>query len=827
MDISYNRLKCYLPEAGELTPDELSRILTAIGLEVSAVKAIEPIRGGLKGLVVGEVLTCEAHPNSDHLHITTVNVGEGDPLPIVCGAPNVAAGQKVIVATIGTTLYHGDEAYTIKKGKLRGEVSMGMICSETEIGVGTDESGIMVLPAEAKPGTPAAEWFHLEEDWLISIDITPNRIDATSYFGVARDVAAYLSLKKGKTIRAQMPALPPIPVATREGGIEVTLDLPKEECLRYTGITLCELTNGESPKWLRESLEAIGHKSINAIVDISNFVLFELGQPIHIFDADKIEGNSLTLCHIPEGTPFTTLDGVERKAGGKEIMICDAAKRVLCMAGVLGGTDAEVTDKTTRVFVECANFNATAIRKAARRHGISTDASFRFERGLAPEACDNALRRTVDLLRSCCGAQVEGKPIDLGIASLPERHCVLRLKRMNDFIGTEIPEAAVRTILAALDIQIERQDGDALALCLPSYRTDVTRECDVIEEILRIYGYNEVKPSGYIKANLSVRGDEDKRAAAERRLSDYLTGAGYREILSNSLTAEKYYTAKEYPSDALVHIVNPLSSELGVLRQTLLYGGLEAIELNRKNKQPLCAFYEWGNVYALNAAPSKDEAPLTERFKQHAMLGLWLCGDMYADNWQRTAMDASFYMLKGTIQQLFAHYNIPEGVVEEVFCDETELYADALMFKSRRGGKLLATLGIVHPKVTAAFDIDCPVFYAELDAEQLFDEAKQYPLEAKEINRMPVVTRDLALLLDEEVRFKDIVDTARKAGGKSLRNVVLFDVYTGKNLPEGKKSYAVRFRIQDDKITLTDKQIEKIMSSIEKALTERLAASLR
>lgn len=826
MEVTYNRLKSYLPEVGDLTPDELSEILTGIGLEVASVEKVEQIKGGLKGLVIGEVLTCVAHPNSDHLHLTTVNIGEEEPLPIVCGAPNVAAGQKVVVATIGTTLYNDGEAYTIKKGKLRGEVSMGMICSEKEIGVGEDTSGIMVLPKEAKAGTPAAEWFQLQEDWLIEIDITPNRVDATSYFGVARDVAAYLSHKRGQAIRAKKPELPPLPHKQHEGGVQVSVNLPASECPRYTGITLRNLKNGASPKWVRDCLEETGHKSINTIVDISNFVLFELGQPIHIFDADKIKGSHLTLQHLAEGSAFTTLDGVERKAGGQEIMICDADNRVLCMAGILGATAAEVTDDTTRVFIECANFNATAIRKAARRHGISTDASFRFERGLDPAACTEALLRTVALLVEHCGAEVEGESVDIVSEVLPERHCQLRLGHMNEFIGMEIAPEAVRTILAALDIdiEIEQEEGDCLTLRLPRYRSDVERECDVIEEILRIYGYNEVPLSGYLKANLSVRTEEDRRQAAERRLSDYLVGAGYREILSNSLTNEKYYTSKLYPQEKLIHLLNPLSRELAVLRQTLLYGGLEAIERNFKSMQTLCAFYEWGNVYALNPEGGQE---LDKRFVQRSMLGIWLSGEVHKDSWRQPASRASFFMLKSVVEQILAHYNIPKGSTEELIPDEEELYQDVIILKSKRSKQVLATLGSIHPKTCAAFDIEQPVFYAEIDTQLLFREAAQYPVEAKEINRMPIVTRDLALLLDEGIRFKEIVDVARKAGGKSLRDAVLFDVYTGKNLPAGKKSYAVRFRIQDEKATLTDKQIERIMSSIESALTKQLGASLR
>lgn len=831
MNISYNALCRYLPEVADIAPSQLCEILTSIGLEVASLTEVEAIKGGLKGIVVGEVLTCVDHPNSDHLHITTVNVGD-EVLPIVCGAPNVATGQKVPVATIGAILYDGEESFTIKKSKLRGEPSHGMICSQKEIGLGEDTSGIMVLPEEAPVGKPLASFFQIESDYRIEIDITPNRVDATSHFGVARDVAAYLSARSEKFIEAKRPEVNPLPVGQKGEGISVSVSLTPDECPRYSGITLKGIRNGESPKEIKSFLQSIDLHPVNLVVDLSNIVLYEVGQPLHILDADKIGGNSLKVCKLPEGTPFVTLDSVEHKLLGTEIMIVDGKETPLCMAGVFGGKEAEVTCDTTRVFIESANFNSTLIRKAARRHGISTDSSFRFERGLDPAATEYALQRIVDLLIKYTGAEVEGEPYDKLFKPLEEPRCTLSLSFMKQLVGIEIPLEKVKTILHSLDIYIEREEGDLLHLLLPRYRTDVRRGADVVEEILRIYGYNEVPASGYITANLSTKGTNDKEYHSEILLSEQLVGAGYSEILCNSLSREKYYEGlSSCPTERLVHLLNPLSEELAVLRQTLLFGGLEAISRNERNKSPFSLFFEWGKVYrttpdtenvkAFNAGES-----LLEGYEEAPMLGLWNSGTLAESSWCQKEQPTSAFRLKGDIENIFRRMGITQELIEERLLEASDLFATELQYVTREG-EILCRMGQVASAITAQLDIDRLVFFAEIRSDLLFALGRKHKLQVEDINKFPVVIRDFALLIDEGVTFLELQKVAKEAGGKTLREVQLFDVYKGDNLPEGKVSYAVRFRLQDDKGTLTEKQIEKTMKNISSRLNSKLGATIR
>lgn len=834
MNISYKWLCDYLPQVANLSPQEVADALTSIGLETGSVEKVDSIKGGLEGLVVGCVETCDLHPNSDHLHCTTVNVGGEEPLKIVCGAPNVAAGQHVIVATIGTTLYSGDESFVIKKSKLRGEESFGMICSEVEIGVGTDSSGIMVLPETAAIGTPAAKYFGLESDYCLEVDITPNRIDATSHFGVARDLAAYLT-QHGTPAQAQLPAADRIVSDQQEGtSIRVSVDVTPEECPRYQGVTVAGLTNGESPKWLRERLTAIGVRPISLLVDISNFVLHEVGQPLHFFDADTLSGEEVHVEKLSQGTLFTTLDGVERKLNGRELMICDAQHRPLCMAGIFGGAESGVSATTTRIFIESANFNSTSVRKAARAHALNTDSSFRFERGLAPAATSYALRRAVALLRDLAGGRVVGDVLDC--RQMPTEHpvCALRRARLSQTIGAEVPDNELLRILQSLDITVQEEWPDGWLLNLPVYRTDVRREVDVIEEILRIYGYNEVPLKGYIRANLSTRSDVDKDYRTELLLSEQLVGAGYQEILSNSLTAEKYYAELEtYPAEQLVHLLNPLSQELGVLRETLLFGGLEAIARNFNNKQQSCALFEWGNCYRYKAT-SKESAGdepsgnALRAYSERAMLSLWLSGSHGGTNWLAPKeQPTDVYQLKADVENILRRLNIPLSSLQ-IEMGSNDIFSDFLAYQTAgKGARTIVWMGVIKPELLQRFDISMPVYYAEFDRELLMAAGRTNPLLAQEIVKFPIVKRDFSLLLDSNITFAQVEMTARKADQKLLKKVELFDVYTGKNLPEGKKSYAVSFYLQDASATLTDKQIDKSMQRVRTLLEKELGAELR
>ena len=830
MNISYNALCRYLPKVADIDPHHLCDILTSIGLEVASIAEVEMVKGGLKGIVLGKVLTCEPHPNSDHLHLTTVDIGS-EVLNIVCGAPNVASGQIVPVATIGAVLYNGEECFTIKKSKLRGEVSCGMICSEKELGIGEDTSGIMVLPKEAPIGVPAKEYFQIESDYRIEIDITPNRVDATSHYGVARDLAAYLSAR-GQLVKAHLPEVKPLPQGKKGEGIAVSVDLLPEECPRYSGITLKGIHNGESPDEIKNFLKAIDLHPVNLVVDISNIVLYEVGQPLHILDADKINGQCLSVCKLPKGTPFVTLDSVEHKLLGTEIMIVDGNKEPLCMAGVLGGKEAEVTTETKRIFIESANFNSTLIRKAARKHGISTDSSFRFERGLDPAATAYALNRAVDLLINYAGAVVEGELYDSSFLPLEEPRCTLSLSFMKQLLGVEIPLEKVKTILQSLDVVVEKEQGDTLHLLLPRYRTDVRRQADIVEEILRIYGYNEIPSSGYVTANLSARGIKDQDYHSELLISEQMVGAGYSEILCNSLSSEKYYKPlTSYPWERLVHLLNPLSEELAVLRQTLLFGGLEATSRNERNKSPFCLFFEWGNVYRTTPTQESTPAfnagtPLLKGYEEVPILALWNSGTLGEDSWYQKEQPTSAFRLKGDVENIFRRVGIPLHTLKESLLTQSDLFTTELQFVTQ-DGKVLCRMGEVSSAIRKLCDIDRPVYYAELRSDLLFALGRKETLQVEDINKFPVVTRDFALLIDETVTFSEISKVATEAGGKLLRDVQLFDVYQGKNLPQGKVSYAVRFRLQDDKGTLTDKQIEKVMKNISSQLQSKLGATIR
>ena len=820
MNISYNWLKDYLDF--DLTPEETGKALTSIGLETGCIEEIQTIKGGLEGLVIGKVLTCIDHPNSDHLHVTTVDLGNGEPVQIVCGAPNVATGQKVIVATIGTKLYDGDETFTIKKSKIRGIESNGMICAEDEIGIGTDHSGIIVLPENAKTGTPAKEYYNIKSDYLLEVDITPNRSDAVSHFGVARDLAAYL---KQNNLQGKLKQIPVDTFTTEKQNKGVTIEvLNTEACPRYSGITICGVTVKESPAWLQERLKTIGLRPINNVVDVTNYILHETGQPLHAFDRAKITGDKILVKTMPEGTKFITLDGEERILSNQDLMICNT-QEAMCIGGVFGGLDSGVTEKTTDIFLESAYFHPTWIRKTARRHGLNTDASFRFERGCDPNNTIYVLKRAALLIQEVAGGTITGEIQDNYPNPIKPAEVKLTYEKINNLIGKKIPEETVKSILQSLEIQIIEENQETLTLHIPTYRVDVTRDVDVIEDILRIYGYNNIEISEELKSNLSYKSETDKSNELRTLISEQLTGSGFNEIMCNSLTASTHYAGLyTYPEAKLVYLKNPLSSDLNVMRQTLLFGGLQSIAYNRNRKNSNLAFYEFGNCYQFDKDKHNQETALsgyTEEFR----LALWLCGNKISNNWAHPDEPHTIFELKAHIQNILKRLGINTARLI-MGKTENDLYNDALSIHTM-SGRNLGTLGIIRKKILKPFDIDTEIYYAELNWNTIMREIRKHKVQFTEISKYPSVKRDLALLIDTTTTFDDIAKLAYDTEKHLLRDVQLFDVYEGKNLPAGKKSYGVSFWLQDDEKTLKDKQIDAIMKKIQTNLEERLNAKLR
>ena len=824
MNISYKWLKEYVDTT--LTPEEISAALTSIGLETDGVERVESIRGGLAGIVIGKVLTCEAHPDSDHLHITTVDLGLADgPVQIVCGAPNVAAGQTVVVATVGTTLYSPDgESFKIKKSKIRGVESLGMICAEDEIGIGKSHDGIIVLPAEAEAmvGKPAAEYYNIEDDYVIEVDLTPNRIDAASHYGVARDLAAYLSCHQNKTA-AHRPDTSAFRIdRPAEQGIGVEVQDPAG-CVRYCGVTIRGVKVGESPEWLRKHLTTIGMHPINNIVDITNYILHAYGQPLHAFDASTLEGGKVVVRRADAGAKFTTLDGVERTLDGADLMICDA-RQARCMAGVFGGLNSGVSEDTVDVFIESACFNATSVRRTARRHGISTDSSFRFERGVDPNGCMYALKMAAILIQQYAGGSTVGEVVDFYPAPVAPAQVKMAFGDFERLIGQEIPRHAVDTILESLECEVSEEEG-MMNIAVPTYRVDVTRPCDVIEDVLRIYGYNNIPMSDELHACLSFKTAVDAADDLRRTLSEQLTGAGYSEILNNSLTASAYYAEDPvYPESNCVHLLNPLSQELNVMRQTLLYGGLESIEHNINRKTPDLAFYEFGNVYHFDGTQeSTAEKPLAP-YSEGARLGLWLTGAVRGANWLRQREESTAYDLKATVANLLARCGI-----EAIFAaaEPDALLSDKLQIATVKGGTILGSLGMVTPAVLRKSGIKVPVAFAELDWDRVAKLAGRHKALFSPLPKTQPVKRDLSLLLDESTTMAELEAAIRRCEPKLLRRVELFDVYEGDKLPAGKKSYAISMLIQDPEKTLQDKYIDKIMGKITETLKRTFGAELR
>lgn len=816
MKISYNWLKQYINV--ELDPERIAEILTSIGLEVENLEKHQAVKGGLEGVVIGEVLTCEKHPDADKLSCTTVNVGSGEPLPIVCGAPNVAKGQKVLVATVGTTLYFGDDEVKIKKAKLRGQPSEGMICAEDELGLGKSHDGIMVLPADAVVGTPAKEYFKLEDDYQFEIGLTPNRIDAASHFGVARDLAAYLSQES--EVKALRPSVDSFKVDNTSRTIPVEVK-NAEACPRYTGVTISNVKVAPSPEWLQNRLRVIGLNPINNIVDITNFVLHEIGQPLHAFDADKIEGGKVVVGTLPEATPFVTLDGQERKLNAEDLMICNATKG-MCIAGVFGGSESGVTENTNSVFLESAHFNPVWVRKTARRHGLNTDASFRFERGSDPNITVWALKRAAMLIKEIAGGEISSEIVDVYPTPVKDFDVTISLKRVTSLIGKEIPLATIKRILSGLDIAIVSENGDTLQLAVPPYRVDVQREADVVEEILRIYGYNNIEIPEKVNASLSYSTHPDKNKIVNLA-SDYLTGMNFNEIMCNSLTKASYYDGlTTFTPENVVKILNPLSNDLNGMRQTLLFGGLETIQRNINHKSPNLKLYEFGNCYKFTNIENADNA--LKKYTEELRMGIWITGDRAEETWTGKSQQVSFFMLKGYVSALLKRFGYDADSLEAVEAPE-DVFDYGLQLMDN--GKPVVWFGLVNSKLRDTLDIKPEVFFAEIRWDLLTAQAGKVKIALKEIARFPEVRRDLALLIDSNIEFAQVRKVAFATERKLLKRVNLFDVYQGANLGANKKSYAVSFTLQDETKTLTDNQIDKTMDNLVKAFQKEIGAQLR
>ena len=835
MNVSYKWLKEYVDV--ELTAQEVADALTSIGLEVEGVEEVQSIRGGLEGLVVGHVLTCEPHPNSDHMHVCTVNVGTPDIQQIVCGAPNVAAGQKVIVATLGTKLYDGDQEFIIKKSKLRGVESNGMICAEDEIGVGESHDGIIVLPEDTPVGMKAAEYFGLESDWLIEVDITPNHSDACSHYGVARDLYAWL-VQNGYKTSLHRPSVEDFRVDNHDLQIPIRVE-NSEACPRYAAVSVTGCEVGESPKWLKERLTTIGLRPINNIVDITNYVMMAFGQPLHCFDADMIKGGEVIVKTLPEGTPFETLDGVEHKLSDHDLMICNA-EDPMCIGGVYGGKGSGTYETTRNILLESAYFHPTWIRKSARRHGLQTDASFRFERGVDPNGQIYALKYAALLCQQLAGGKVSMEITDIYPNPLPDFPVSITYAYIDQLIGKHIPAETVKSIVTSLEMRIEEETAEGLKLTVPAYRVDVQRPCDVVEDILRIYGYNNVEIPLSLNSTIAIKGDVDKSFKLQNLVSEQLVGAGFNEILNNSLSKSSYYDdLQSYPAANCVRLLNPLSQDLSVLRQTLIFGGLETISRNVNRRRADLQLFEFGNCYYFHAekkcadiipgvSSSRDPEVIKhvlDAYSEDYHLGLWITGKRVSGSWAHPDEDQTFYVLKAQVMNILQRLGVPFGAI--VFKDgQNDLFAKSILIENR-GGKVIAQLGIVAKRLQAAFDIPTEVYFADIAWGQVMKLIRKQAVSFTELPKFPAVSRDLALLVDKSVEFSQIEAIAYQTERKLLREVRLFDVYEGKNLPAGKKSYAVNFILQDETKTLNDRAIDAIMQKLIQNLTKQLGAELR
>ncbi len=815
MNISLNWLNDYLKTG--LPVEEICKIWTSICLEVGGYEKFESVKGGLKGLVIGEVKTCEPHPDSDHLHITTVDLGDGRLTPIVCGAPNVAAGQKVVVATIGTVPYDGDKEFVIKKSKIRGQESEGMICAEDEIGIGTDHAGIIVLPADVKAGTPASEYYRITTDYVIEIDITPNRVDGASHLGVARDLAAYL--KQNGNIDYTLPSVEQYKADSTDAILSIEVKRP-EACIRYAGVCIEGITVKESPEWLRNRLKAIGLNPINNVVDITNYILFELGQPLHAFDKDKIKGNKVILRSFPTGTKFVTLDGMERELNENDLMVCNE-EAPMCIAGVFGGIESGITENTQNVFLESACFDPVFVRKTARRHGLSTDASFRFERGTDPNIVIYALKRAALLIKELAGGKITSDIIDIYPAPVKDFEVEVKYSHIDRLIGKAIGKENIKKILTALEIKIVNESETTLLLHVPPYRVDVRREADVIEDILRIYGFNNIEVPSKVNSTLSYSPKPDDYRL-KNVIADLLTGNGFNEIMNNSLTKASYFEGLEtYKPENTVMLYNPLSSDLNAMRQSLLFGGLETIAYNINRKNNSLKLYEFGKAYTFHKKEGEDHL---KQYREENHLALFLTGSKTTASWNTKEARSDFFTLKAYAEIVLTRLGFKTDAlnVEE---NTQDILREGLDYT--QNGKHLLTIGTVSPKLLKHFDIDQEVCYADFSWENLLKTLKNHTTVFTPLPKYPSVKRDLALLLDKKVSFKEVKELALRTEKTLLKAVTLFDVYEGEKLGAGKKSYAVSFTLQDDEKTLTDKQIEKIMNKLIGSYQHQLGAEIR
>jgi phenylalanyl-tRNA synthetase beta chain len=818
MKISHNWIKEYLKI--DLEPAKIAEILTGIGLEIEGMDEWVSVKGGLDGVFIGEVLTCQRHPNADKLSVTTVDVGGTEPLHIVCGAPNVAAGQKVAVATVGTFVFKGNESLEIKKSKIRGELSEGMICAEDELGLGDSHEGIMVLDKDAKPGSAASDYFQVVKDFIYEIGLTPNRIDSGSHFGVARDLAAYLSLNGGSKVRAIMPDVSEFRPDNNNNTYEVVIE-NQVDCPRYTSITISNIKIGDSPEWLKNRLRAVGLNPINNVVDITNFVQHEIGQPLHAFDADKIDGKKVIIRNLPEKSPFTTLDEADRKLSSQDLMICNQNEG-MCIAGVFGGIKSGVTTATRNIFLESAYFNPVSIRKTSKRHGLKTDASFRFERGADPNITVWALKRATMLIKEIAGGEISSGIVDVYTAPVKNMLIEVNYKNINRLIGKHIDKALVKKILPLLDIVIKNETEENLILEIPSYRVDVKKEADVIEEILRIYGYNNIEISNHVNSTLTYPEKPNKEKIVNI-VSDLLSGNGFAEIMCNSLNPAAWYEQNDYfGKEQLVVLANPLSSDLNAMRQSLLYGGLSSVAWNINRQQADLKFYEFGNCYFFNKP--KQDHPEVKNYTEKASLDLFLSGNTNKQSWNSKTNPTDFFRIKSSVEMILSRLGIkPENLTTGE--SDKKFFSESITYLSN--GKLVAETGRISKKLLMQFDIDQDVYYGHIEWDFILKLIRANTISFNELPKYPSVRRDLALLLDRNVMFGKIRELAMRTEKNILQEINLFDVYESESLGDNKKSYAVSFILRDDIKTLTDKTIDKVMSNLVRVFEKELNAKIR
>ena len=808
MKISYNWLKQFINLDWE--PEKTSELLTNLGLEVEGLEKYSSIKGDLEGIIVGHIEKCEKHPNADRLKVTSVNVGKETLLKIVCGAPNVKKGQKVAVATIGTTLYNSDgESWKIKKGKIRGEESNGMLCAEDEIGLGESHDGILILDDKFKPGDPLSNYYDVESDYIFEIGLTPNRADAMSHYGTARDIKAGL-IQLGINSELMSPSVSGFHVDNRSLKIDIDV-ADKKKAPRYCGITISGISVNNSPSWLQNRLKAIGLSPVNNVVDVTNYVLHSLGQPLHAFDADKITGQKVIVRNAIKGEKFTTLDGIERDLDSEDLMICNS-KEPMCIAGVFGGLNSGVSNLTTSIFLESAYFDPVSIRKSSKRHGISTDASFRFERGVDPNITKYALKFAAMLIAEVAGGEISSDPRDEYPNKIEDKQVFINFMKTNKIIGEEIPKETIKKILSSLEIKVNNVTEAGLGLTIPSYRNDVTREIDVIEEILRVYGYNNIQIKNKLNSSIS-NSSRITNHKIENVVAEQLVGHGFFEIMTNSLTSKNYIQFGESSDEnEFVKILNPLSSDLAILKNSMLFSGLESIKYNLNRQQNRLKLFEFGKTYHQTNGERKEINNLA----------LFITGNINSLNWKSPKVKTDFFFTKGIVNSILNKLGIIK-YKETISKNNIFEYGQNLLIKE----KSLVEYGLINSDIIKYFSIDQNIFYINFNWNLITNLIKDKNIKYKQIPKFPEVKRDFALLVDNNISFESISKIAKKTDQKFLKNIVLFDVYNGENLPKGKKSYAVSFTLQDETKTLTEKEIDKIMSKLENSFKDELGAELR